>query len=62
MNHIKHLLSILSVTVAGISMLAGNVLAQDSANPYKILNITQTNGTGGIDYPIETMQFSDSAV
>jgi DNA-binding beta-propeller fold protein YncE len=54
MNQINHLLRILSVV--GISVLAGNVHAQDSTTPYKILNITQTNGTGGIDYVIADSQ------
>jgi DNA-binding beta-propeller fold protein YncE len=36
----------------GIALLAANVSAQDATAPYKILNITQTNGTGGIDYVI----------
>src|SRR5471030_1615256 len=41
------LLRILSV--AGIGLL-GNVLAQDSATPYKVLDTTQLMGNGGIDY------------
>jgi len=45
-------MTFLTGVLLGIVLLAGNVLAQDSATPYKILNITQTNGTGGIDYVI----------
>src|ERR1035437_1571360 len=41
------LLRILSV--AGIGLLAGNVLAQ-TATPYKVLDTTQLMGNGGIDY------------
>lgn len=37
------------VSVAGISLLAGNVLAQTD-NAYKILHTAQLMGTGGIDY------------
>src|SRR5450755_4544189 len=36
--------------VAGIGLLAGNVFAQDSATPYKVLDTTQLMGNGGIDY------------
>ena len=38
--------------VAGIGMLASGVFAQPTPNakPYKIVNTTQTMGTGGIDY------------
>ena len=43
----KQLLSILSV--AGIGLLAGNVLAQTDT-PYKVLDTTQLMGNGGIDY------------
>ena len=42
------LLRILSV--AGIGLLAGNVLAQNSGTPYKILDTTRLMGNGGIDY------------
>jgi hypothetical protein len=41
------LLRILSV--AGIGLLAGNVLAQ-TGTPYKVLDTTQIMGNGGIDY------------
>jgi DNA-binding beta-propeller fold protein YncE len=39
---------------AGIGLLTSGAPAQTApaAGPYKILNITQTNGTGGIDYVI----------
>jgi DNA-binding beta-propeller fold protein YncE len=43
----KSLLRILSV--AGIGLLAGNVLAQTGA-PYRVLDTTQLLGNGGIDY------------
>ena len=43
----KTLLRILSV--AGIGLLAGNVLAQTD-NPYKVLDTQQIMGSGGIDY------------
>lgn len=43
----KTLLRILSV--AGIGLLAGNVLAQTD-NPYKVLDTQQIMGNGGIDY------------
>jgi DNA-binding beta-propeller fold protein YncE len=36
-------------SVAGIGLLAGNVLAQTDA-PYKVLDTTQLMGSGGIDY------------
>src|ERR1039457_3181089 len=42
------LLSILSV--AGIGLLAGNVPAQTTGTPYKVLDTTQLMGNGGIDY------------
>jgi DNA-binding beta-propeller fold protein YncE len=45
-------MAFLAGVLLGIGFLAGNVRAQDAAAPYKILNITQTNGTGGIDYVI----------
>jgi DNA-binding beta-propeller fold protein YncE len=41
------LLRILSV--AGIGLLAGNVLAQNSTSPYKVLDTTKLMGNGGID-------------
>ncbi len=44
----KPLLRLLSV--AGIGLLAGNVLAQTPATPYKVLDTTQLMGSGGIDY------------
>ena len=34
----------------GIGLLAGNVLAQDSNNPYRVLDTTKLMGSGGIDY------------
>jgi DNA-binding beta-propeller fold protein YncE len=34
----------------GLGLLAGNVLAQDSAAPYKVLDTTQIMGNGGVDY------------
>src|SRR6202142_3913319 len=34
----------------GIGLLASNVLAQDSATPYKVLDTTKLMGSGGIDY------------
>ena len=43
----KQLLSILSV--AGIGLLAGNVLAQTDT-PYKVLDTAQLMGSGGTDY------------
>lgn len=43
----KTFLSLLSV--AGISLLAGNVLAQTDI-PYKVLDTAQLMGSGGIDY------------
>jgi hypothetical protein len=42
------LLTVLSL--AGIGLLAGNVLAQDATTPYKVLDTTQLMGNGGIDY------------
>ncbi len=44
----KSLIRVLSVTV--IALLAGNVFAQKSAVPYKVLDTTQLMGTGGTDY------------
>jgi DNA-binding beta-propeller fold protein YncE len=40
----------LPTIVLGISLLAGNVLAQDSATPYKVLDTTKLMGSGGIDF------------
>ena len=37
------------LTVAGIGLLAGNVLAQTDI-PYKVLDTAQLMGNGGIDY------------
>jgi len=37
-------------TLAGIGLLAGNVLAQNDSPPYKVLATTQLMGSGGIDY------------
>jgi DNA-binding beta-propeller fold protein YncE len=44
----------LVLTAAGIGLLATGAPAQTApaSGPYKVLNITQTNGTGGIDYVI----------
>jgi len=47
MRPMNPLLRILSV--AGIGLLAGNVLAQ-TGTPYKVLDTTQLMGNGGIDY------------
>jgi DNA-binding beta-propeller fold protein YncE len=44
----KNFLRLLSV--AGISLLAGNLLGQTSDAPYKVLDTAQVFGTGGIDY------------
>jgi DNA-binding beta-propeller fold protein YncE len=44
MNTLSRILS-----VAGIGLLAGNVLAQ-TGTPYKVLDTTQLMGNGGIDY------------
>jgi DNA-binding beta-propeller fold protein YncE len=40
------------IAAAGIGLLTSGIPAQSvsAAEPYKILSITQTNGTGGIDY------------
>lgn len=38
------------VTAAGLGLLAGQVSAQNSSSPYKVLDVTQVMGTGGIDY------------
>lgn len=40
----------LSRVLLGIGLLSGNVLAQDSTTPYKVLDMTQLMGNGGIDY------------
>src|ERR1022692_1026633 len=40
----------LSTVLLGISLVAGNVLAQDSATPYKVLDTTKLMGSGGIDF------------
>jgi hypothetical protein len=44
----KKLLTVLSL--AGIGLLAGKVLAQDTTTPYKVLDTTRLMGNGGIDY------------
>jgi DNA-binding beta-propeller fold protein YncE len=46
MKNLTHLTRVL----LGIGLLAGNVFAQDSAAPYKVLDTTQLMGNGGIDY------------
>jgi DNA-binding beta-propeller fold protein YncE len=38
------------LSLAGIGLLAGNVLAQDATTPYKVLDTTRLMGNGGIDY------------
>src|ERR1022692_952421 len=38
------------LTVTGIGLLAGSVLAQDATTPYKVLDTAQLMGNGGIDY------------
>ena len=38
------------LVVAGFGLLAGNLFAETSDTPYKILDITQVMGSGGIDY------------
>src|ERR1022692_117011 len=40
----------LSTVLLGIGLLTGNVLAQDSATPYKVLDTTKLMGSGGIDF------------
>ncbi len=40
----------LSRVLLGIGLLSGNVFAQDSNTPYKVLDTTQLMGNGGIDY------------
>ena len=44
----KKLLTVLSL--AGIGLLAGHVLAQDTTRPYQVLDTAQLMGNGGIDY------------
>ncbi len=44
----KSILSLLSV--ASLTLLASQALAQDTATPYKVLDTTQVMGNGGIDY------------
>src|ERR1700688_4564172 len=39
-----------SCVLLGIGLLSGNVFAQDSNTPYKVLDTTQLMGNGGIDY------------
>src|SRR5665213_1213959 len=43
-------LKCLSCVLLGGSLLAVNVLAQDSSAPYKVLDTTQLMGSGGTDY------------
>ena len=43
-------LAYLSRVLLGIGLLSGNVFAQDSNTPYKVLDTTQLMGNGGIDY------------
>jgi len=45
----KRILPLILSTV-GISLLAGSVRAADSDKPYKVLDVTQLMGNGGIDY------------
>ena len=45
-------MSFLAGLLLGIGFVSANANAQDTAAPYKILSVTQTNGTGGIDYVI----------
>ena len=45
----KRILPII-LSAVGISLLAGHVLAGDTDKPYKVLDVTQLMGTGGIDY------------
>ena len=47
MNYLNHISR--GLLVAGIGLLASRGIVQ-AATPYKILNTTQTLGTGGIDY------------
>jgi DNA-binding beta-propeller fold protein YncE len=49
-------MTFLTGALLGASLLAGHTLARDAATPYKILSVTQTNGTGGIDYVIADSQ------
>ena len=44
----KKLFTILSL--AGIGLLAGKLLAQDNPAPYKVLDTVRLMGNGGIDY------------
>jgi DNA-binding beta-propeller fold protein YncE len=39
-----------SGVLLGLGLLAGNVLAQDAAAPYKVLDTTKLMGSGGTDY------------
>jgi DNA-binding beta-propeller fold protein YncE len=43
-------MTFLSSVLLNIGLLAGNVLAQGSNTPYKVLDTTQLMGSGGIDY------------
>lgn len=38
------------LSLAGFSLLTGNILAQPADAPYKVLDTTQVMGSGGIDY------------
>src|ERR1700730_2364891 len=40
----------LSFVLLGVGLMAGNSFAQDSTTPYKVLDMTQLMGNGGIDY------------
>jgi DNA-binding beta-propeller fold protein YncE len=40
----------LPLVLFGIGLLAGNVLAEDSAPPYKVLDTTRIMGEGGVDF------------
>ena len=40
----------LSTVLLGVGLLGSNVLAQDTANPYKVLDTTKLMGSGGIDF------------
>jgi DNA-binding beta-propeller fold protein YncE len=46
MKQLTHLTGVL----LGIGLLVGNVLAQDSTTPYKVLDTTKLMGNGGIDF------------
>ncbi|HWY75942.1 MAG TPA: hypothetical protein VN281_10015 [Verrucomicrobiae bacterium] len=39
-----------ALLVAGLGLATARISAENSAKPYKIVNTTQTMGTGGIDY------------